>query len=56
MTDLYPEQFTAELMEKVMRSAGNAASLVPVILDFVQESLKASGTTDMAVVGQSRLL
>ena len=56
MTDLYPEQFTAELMEKVMRSAGNAASLVPLILDFVQESLKASGTTDMAVAGQSRLL
>ena len=56
MTDIPLEEFTAELMEKVMRSAGNAAPLVPVILDFTQETLKNHGSTNMAVYGQSRLL
>ena len=56
MTDLPLEGFTPELMDKVMRSAGAAASLVPVILDFTQETLKNHGSTNMAVYGQSRLL
>ena len=56
MTDIPLESFTPELMEKVMRSAGAAASLVPVILDFTQETLKNQGSTNMAVYGQSRLL
>ena len=56
MTDIPLEGFTAELMDKVMRSAGAAASLVPVILDFTQETLKNHGSTNMAVFGQSRLL
>ena len=56
MTDLSLEDFTAELMEKVMRSAGAAAPLVPVILDFTQETLKNHGSTNMAVFGPSRLL
>ena len=56
MTDIPLEAFTPELMDKVMRSAGAAASLVPVILDFTQETLKNQGSTNMAVYGQSRLL
>ena len=56
MTDIPLEGFTPELMEKVMCSAGAAASLVPVILDFTQETLKNQGSTNMAVYGQSRLL
>ncbi len=56
MTDISLEEFTAELMDKVMRSAGAASSLVPVILDFTQETLKNHGSTNMAVSGQSRLL
>ena len=56
MTDLPLDAFTPELLEKVMRSAGAAASLVPVILDFTQETLKNQGNTNMAVYGQSRLL
>ena len=56
MTDIPPEHITPEQMEKVMRTAGNAASLVPVILDFVQETLRASESTNVAVFGQSRLL
>ncbi len=56
MTDIPLEGFTADLMEKVMRSAGAAASLVPVVLDFAQETLKNHASTNMAVFGQSRLL
>jgi len=56
MTDIPLEEITADLMEKVMRSAGAAASLVPVILDFTQETLKNQASTNMAVFGQSRLL
>lgn len=56
MTDIPVENFTAELMNKVMGAAGNAASLVPVILDFAQETLKNQASTNMAVYGQSRLL
>ena len=56
MTDISLEDITPELMEKIMRSAGAAAPLVPVILDFVQETLKNQGSTNMAVYGQSRLL
>ncbi len=56
MTGLSPEEFTPELMEKVIRSAGAAASLVPVIVDFTTETLKAHGSTNLAVAGQARLL
>ncbi|MGM9578922.1 MAG: heat-inducible transcription repressor HrcA, partial [Evtepia sp.] len=56
MTEIPLEEFTAELMEKVMRSAGAAASLVPVIVDFTQETLRNQDSTNMAVFGQSRLL
>ena len=56
MAELPLESFTAELMDRVMRSAGAAASLVPVIVDFTTEALKNHGSTNMAVAGQSRLL
>ena len=56
MTDIGPEDFTAQLLDKVMRSAGNAASLVPVIVDFVCDLLRHQGSTNVAVAGQARLL
>ena len=56
MTEIPPEDFTAELMDKVMRSAGAAASLVPVILEFTLETLKNNSSTSLAVTGQARLL
>jgi len=56
MTELSLEELTADVMDRVMRSAGAAAALVPVILDFTQETLKNQGSTNMAVYGQSRLL
>lgn len=56
MTEITAEEFTAEKMDKVMRSAGAAASLVPVIVDFAVETLKKQSSTNMAVAGQARLL
>ena len=56
MTELPLEGFTEELLDKVMRSAGAAASLVPVIVDFTTETLKNNASTNMAVAGRSRLL
>ena len=56
MTGLTLEEFTPELMDRVMRSAGDASALVPVILDFTTETLKNHAATNMTVTGQSRLL
>ena len=56
MTDLTAEEFTPSLMERLMTSAGNAASLVPVIVDFTAETLKSQGSTNLAVAGQAKLL
>ena len=56
MTDISVEEFTAALLDRVMRSAGNAASLVPVIVEFTTETLRRSGSANMAVAGQMRLL
>ena len=56
MTGIGPEEFTAELLEKVMSAAGTAAALVPVIVDFTTEILRRQGSTNMAVAGHSRLL
>jgi len=56
MTGLGSEEFTAQLLERVMNSAADAATLVPVIVDFTAETLRRSGTTNLAVAGQARLL
>ena len=56
MTQMPPEDYTAELLERVMRSAGAAASLVPVIVEFTADALRRQGGTNMAVAGQMRLL
>ena len=56
MTELSAEEFTAGLLERVMRSAGAAASLVPVIVEFTTEALRRSGSANMVVAGHSRLL
>ena len=56
MTDIPAEDFTEQLMQKVMASSGAAASLVPVIVDFTQETLRSRTSTDMAVAGHARLL
>ena len=56
MTGITVEEFTAELLERVMASAGAAAALVPVVVDFTVETLRRHGSTNMAVAGQARLL
>ena len=56
MTDISAEELTPELLERVMRSAGKAASLVPVIVEFTADTLRRSGSANMAVAGQMRLL
>ncbi len=56
MTEIPPEGFTPELMDKVMRSAGAAASLVPVVVDFTVEILRSHGGGSLSVAGRSKLL
>ncbi len=56
MTELEPEGFTPELLERILASAGAAASLVPVIVDFTADTLRRQSSANMAVAGQMRLL
>ena len=56
MTNLGPDDYTAELLARVMMSAGAAASLVPVIVEFTTDTLRRQAGTNMAVAGHMRLL
>lgn len=56
MTGIGPEEYTQELLERVMGSAGAAACLVPVIMEFTTETLSRQDNTNMAVTGHMRLL
>ena len=56
MTELTAEEFTQELLDRVMRSADAAGMLVPVIMEFTVQTLRKQGDTNMAVAGQMRLL
>ena len=56
MTDMGVEGFTPDLLDRVMRSAGAAAGLVPVIVEFTTDTLRKQGNANMAVAGQMRLL
>ncbi len=55
LTGITPQEFTPELLERVMNSAGAAASLVPVIMEFTTQTL-SQNSTNIAVAGQTRLL
>ena len=56
MTDLQAEEINQAVMERILRSAGKAAALVPVVVDFTADALRKQGSTNMAVAGQMRLL
>ena len=56
MADLTVGEFTASLLDRVMRSAGAAASLVPVIVEFTTDALRRQSSSNLAVAGQMRLL
>ena len=56
LTGISADEITQELMDRIMGSAGAAASLVPIILEFTAETLNRQASTNMAVAGQMRLL
>ena len=55
LTDLTADEFTPELLSRVTRSAGKAASLVPVIVDYVTGLLREQ-RSEVYMTGQMRLL
>ncbi len=56
LTELPAEQFTPETIDRVTRSAGPAASLVPIIVDFTTHILEQCRRAEVYVTGQNRLL
>ena len=55
LTDLTADEITPEVLARVSRSAGSAASLVPVIVDYVTELLRQQHS-EVYMTGQARLL
>ncbi len=56
LTDLEASAFTPELLAKVERSAGAAASLVPVVVDFTVSAMVEEQRGEVYLTGQTRLL
>ena len=56
MTELTAEEFSLALLQRVMNSAGAAANLVPVIVDFTTDTLRRQENANISVAGQMRLL
>ncbi len=56
LTELPPEEITPDLLARITRSAGSAASLVPIILDFTVEVLREQRERGFYMTGQTRLL
>lgn len=56
LTGLTADQLTPELLARVSGAAGSAASLIPVILDFVTSVLEEQTKNEVYLTGQARLL
>ena len=56
LTELPADGFTPEVLQRVSRSAGAAASLVPVIVDFTVRILNEEQKSQVYVSGQLKLL
>ncbi len=56
LTEIPAEQFTPELLDRVSRSAGAAASLVPVVVDYATHVLQECHRGQVYLTGQNRLL
>ena len=56
LTDLTTEEITPQLMAKIQRSAGSAASLVSVIVEYTVALLSEEQKNDVYVNGQTKLL
>lgn len=55
LTELTAEEITPEVLARVTRSAGNAASLVPVVADFTMQLLREQHG-EVYMTGQAKLL
>jgi len=56
LTELTVQQLTPEVLNRVTRSAGEAASLIPIIVDYLTHVLQEDEQKKVFVTGQSRLL
>ncbi len=56
LTDLGVEEITPERVERVQRSAGAAAPLVPIVVDFAVHVLESCRRSEVYLTGQNRLL
>lgn len=56
LTDLPPEEITPNLMDRLQRNAGSAASLVSVIVEFTVNTLGEEQKNEVYVTGQTKLL
>lgn len=56
LTEIPVEQFTPELIDRVTRSAGAAAGLVPIAVDFATHVLESCRRAEVYLTGQNRLL
>lgn len=56
LTEIPADGFTPELLAKVSRSAGDAASLVPIVVDFTTSVLHELQKSAVYLTGQSKLL
>ena len=56
LTDLTCEEITQDVLARVTRSAGAAASLVPIIVDYTVEVLREQRERGIYLTGQTRLL
>ena len=56
LTDLAVEQITPEILSKIGKSAGAAADLVPIIVDYTVRVLQEQQHNDVYLTGQMKLL
>ncbi len=56
LTGLTVQQITPELLEKISRSAGAAAGLVPIVVDFTVQVLQEQSRNEVYLTGQMKLL
>ena len=56
LTGLTVEQITGDVLSRIQRSAGDAAVLVPVIVDYTTQILKEEQRSEVYLTGQVRLL
>lgn len=56
LVDLPANEFSPELLQRITRAAGNAASLVPVIVDFTTQVLQDLQKSAVYLTGQTKLL